>query len=314
MAADAPRYRLVVSDIDGTLLDSSSRVRATVLDAIRRARKAGIVVTLATGRRYATTRPILEQLGLPADDTSSANGRHKLDGPLLAPVILQTGALVVSADGRQVLYRNPLPRHDARRAIAALVQRGLQPIVYEDRVIDQRLLSGPPDRDSRAARQYLSGNPQLVERRPYDRLIVDGDPLQLAVIGDRQPLAEAIPFLTMAHCRTILSYSANLDSYFMEVFHKSCTKGNATAFLARRLGLDLDQVVCIGDNWNDVEMLAMAGCGVAVANAAPGIAPYARRLAPRNDEDAVAVIVDQILAGDEPGLPNPEYDPGLRLA
>lgn len=311
MAADRPRYRLVVSDIDGTLLDSSSRLRATVFDAVARARRAGIYVTVATGRRYATTAPIVEQLGLLAHDSTSTAGAPA-NGAARVPVILQTGALVVAADGNTVHYRNPLPHADARRAATVLIERGLQPIVYEDRVHEQRLITGPPERDSRAARQYLSGNPELVERRPYAALIPAHDPLELAVIGDREPLAAAIPFLALAHCRTILSYSANLDSYFMEVFHESCTKGNATAFLAHRLGVDLAQVVCIGDNWNDVEMLAMAGCGVAVANAAPGIAPYARRLAPANDQDAVATVLEQILAGEEPGAPNPAYDPSLR--
>lgn len=299
MAADGPGYRLVVADIDGTLLDSSAKLRASVVRAIARARDAGIAFTVATGRRYITAVPILEQLGLLPDDTA-------------APIILQTGALIVSADGDRVLYRNPLPRTAARRAIAALVALGLQPIVYEDRVHEQHLFTGPLEHDSRAARQYLSGNPHLVERRRYTKLLDGQDPLQLAVIGDRGPLDVAIPHLTMARCRTILSYSANLDSYFMEVFHHSCTKGNATAFLAHRLGLAMQQVVCIGDNWNDVEMLAMAGCGLAVANAAEGIAPYARRLAPRNDDDAVAVILDQILAGEEPGVANPDYDPTLR--
>jgi Cof subfamily protein (haloacid dehalogenase superfamily) len=312
MATDRVRYRLVVSDIDGTLLDSSSRLRTAVSAAIARARQAGVYVTVATGRRYATTVPILEQLGLPAHDVTSTPRAALSNGAALPPVILQTGALVVTADGSDVLYRNPLPHADARSAATILIQRGLQPIVYEDRIHQQRLITGPPERDTRAARQYLSGNPELVERRPYDALIPEHDPLQLAVIGDREPLAAAIPFLALAHCRTILSYSANLDSYFMEVFHESCTKGNATAFLARRLGLDLEQVVCIGDNWNDVEMLAMAGCGLAVSNAAPGIAPYARRLAPSHDQDAVATILDQILAGEEPGAPNPLYDPTLR--
>ncbi|HWE62399.1 MAG TPA: HAD family hydrolase [Chloroflexota bacterium] len=313
MPADAPRYRMVVADIDGTLLDSSAKITPRVAAAIERARRAGLYFTLATGRRYVTTKPILEQVALPADEImSTAERSPSHDLRALPPVILQTGAMVVSADGDEVLFRNPLPRADARRALVVLVTLGLQPIAYEDRVHEQRLFSGPAERDTRGARQYLSGNPHLVMRRPYEDLLPEGDPLQLAVIGDREPLDAAIPYLTMARCRTILSYSANLDSYFMEVFHKTCNKGHATELLARRLGFGMDQVVCMGDNWNDVEMLAMAGCGLAVGNAAPGIAPHARRLAPSNDEHAVAVILDQILAGEEPGVPNPAYDVSLR--
>lgn len=302
MAADH-RYRMVVADIDGTLLDSTGTLRPTVRDAVTRARRSGIVFTLATGRRYITTRPVLEALGL--DDHKRGHG------PTLPPVVLQTGALTTDASGLEVLYRDPVPLEDARRAIRILIDHDLQPIVYQNQVSEQRLFTGPADRDSRGARQYLSGNPHLVERRPYGELIVDEDPLQLAVIGDREPLEAAMPQLILAQCRTILSYSDTLDSYFMEVFHRTCNKGRATARVARDFGFTMADVVCVGDNWNDIEMLAMAGCGVAVANATHGVEPYARRRSPSNDEDAVAVLLDQVLAGDEPGVPNPLYQPAL---
>ena len=58
-------------------------------------------------------------------------------------------------------------------------------------------------------------------------------------------------------------------------FHHTCNKGQAIAHLAGQLGMEMSQTVCIGDNRNDVETLAMANCGFAVANGAPGVAPYA---------------------------------------
>ena len=299
-------YRMVVADIDGTLLDSTATLRPRVRAAIERARRAGIVFTVATGRRYLTTMPVLESLAEPhgvpslhAQDGERQTLRGVADLP---PVVLQAGAMVVSADGRQILYRDPMPGEDARRAIGALVKLGLQPIVYEDQVLEQRLATGPTQFDSAGARRYFEGNRGLTLRLPYEELATGADPLQLAVIGERGPLEAAVPLLELAHCRTIISYSEGLDSYFMEVFHHTCNKGKAVAHLAGQLGLEMAQTVCIGDNWNDVEMLAMAGCGLAVANAAPGIAPYARRLAPSNDEDAVGVIIEQILAGEEPGV------------
>jgi len=230
---------------------------------------------VATGRRYLTTLPVLESLAEPhgvpslhAQDGERQTLRGVADLP---PVVLQAGAMVVSADGRQILYRDPMPGEDARRAIAALVGLGLQPIVYEDQVLEQRLATGPSEFDSAGARRYFEGNRGLMLRLAYEELATGADPLQLAVIGERGPLEAAVPLLELAHCRTIISYSEGLDSYFMEVFHHTCNKGQAVAHLAGQLGLEMAQTVCIGDNWNDVEMLAMAGCGLAVANAAPGI-------------------------------------------
>ena len=311
-------YRLIVSDIDGTLLDSGSVLRPSVIAAIDTARQAGLIFTLATGRRYATTVQILQALGLthgervPGEDVISVDGMQ-VTPSTLPPVVLQTGAVVATADGRQVLYRNPMPRADAMRAIQILVRLGLQPILYEDTVHEQRLFTGPAAFDTPAGHRYLAGSPHLVVRCPYQQLVADSDPLQIAVIGDRDPLEAAIPHLRLAHCRTIISYSGNLDSYFMEVFHKNCDKGRAAAQLASHLGLTLEQTVSIGDNWNDIEMLGMAGCGVVVANADPGVIPYARRVTLSNDEDAVAAVLHQIVAGEEPGIANPRYDPALRI-
>jgi hydroxymethylpyrimidine pyrophosphatase-like HAD family hydrolase len=315
-AAGEPHYLLVVSDIDSTLLDSTSTVRPSVLAAIEEARQAGITFTVATGRRYSTTVPLLHALGLlplqaDPDAPLALHGGPEMQGNGIVPVVLQTGALVVSADGEDVLWRHPVPRPQACRAVEVLVGLGLQPIVYEDRVHEQRLFAGPEEYDSPGARKYLTANPHTVERRAFEALVDGAAPLQLAVIGDREPLEAATTLLQMADCRTLISYSVNLDSYFMEVFHQHCDKWRGAERVARHLGIEPHRTVCIGDNWNDVEMLANAGCGIAVANAADGVLPYARRLAPSNDEDAVAVILRQILDGQEPGVPNERYNPAL---
>jgi hydroxymethylpyrimidine pyrophosphatase-like HAD family hydrolase len=314
--ADGLRYRLVVSDIDCTLLDSTSTLRPAVLAAIEEAREAGIVFTVATGRRYSTTLPLLQAMGLVPlesrrDRPMALHGGREVSPAVAQYVVLQTGAMVVSADGGDVLWRHPVPREGALRAIEILVKLGLQPIVYEDRVLEQRLFAGPEEHDSPGARTYLTANPHTVERRPFDTLVGDKAPLQLAVIDGRAPLEAAVPLLKLAHCRTIISYSMNLDSYFMEVFHQDCNKWQGAERVARHFGIDPKETVCVGDNWNDVEMLANAGCGVAVANAAEGIRKYARRIARSNDEDAVAQILLQIMAGEEPGAPNEDYDPAL---
>jgi Cof subfamily protein (haloacid dehalogenase superfamily) len=309
---DARRYRMVVSDIDGTLLTSDSILPEEVRVAVAQARKAGIIFTVATGRRFTTTEKILRDLSLfgsitPSGAQSASQHELALQSP---PVILQTGAIVVGADGADVLFRDPLSAASARRALRILVDAGLQPIAYEDRIFEQRLMTGPSEFDSRAASEYLSSNPHLVIRMSYDQLINNTSPIQIAVIDQRERLNLILPFLNLVDCRSLLSYSGNLDSCFMEVFHKGCSKGRAVEKVANHFGFTLDETVCIGDNWNDLEMLKMAGCGIVVANAEEGVAPFARRLTVSNDEHAVAVILNQIMLGGEPGFDNPAYVPG----
>jgi 5-amino-6-(5-phospho-D-ribitylamino)uracil phosphatase len=306
------RYRLVLSDIDGTLLDSTSTLRPTVVAAVRAAREAGIIFTLATGRRYSTTERILHALGLLDDaggSESDDNNRALPDHVLAPPVVLNGGAVVVSTDASEVLFRNPLARESALKCAAILAEMGLQPILYDDEVSRQGLRTGPEHFDNPPTRRYLANHPHVVQRQPYSEWTLERDPLQLAVIGPLPALQEAATRLILAGSRVITSHSPTLDSYFMEVFHEECSKASASEYVAELLGLTMAETVCIGDNWNDLEMLTHAGCGVAVGNADPGVLPVARRVTVSNDEDAVAVVLGQIIAGIEPGIPNPLYEP-----
>lgn len=307
------KYRLVISDIDGTLLDSTSTLRPSVIAAVQAAREAGIIFTLATGRRYVTTEPILRELGLL---DASGGAAPDLGDPatlessvILPPVTLNGGAVVATTDGTKVLFRNPLARECALQAAQILVGLGLQPILYEDEVNEQRLYTGPACFDNPATSRYLANHPHVVLRQQYDAWALDRDPLQLAVIGPLAALQDAASQLALVGSRVITSHSPSLDAYFMEMFHHACDKASASEQVASLLGLTMAETVCIGDNWNDLEMLTHAGCGIAVGNADPGVLPVARRVTVTNDEDAVAVVLREILAGREPGRPNPLYEP-----
>ena len=301
---------MLVSDIDGTLLSSRSELSPAVQAAVRRARQAGIIVTIATGRRFATAEQLLRDLDLYGPlrpkPIRSAPVEAALQSP---PIVLETGAIVSSADGRDVLYRDPLPLAGGRQALRILVEAGLQPVAYEDRVIEQRLYTGPAEYDSPSAAQFLSRNPELVIRMPYERLVTEVEAMHIVVVDMYARVEPVLSRIELADCRTLISYSPNLDSCFLEVFHGDCSKGRAVEWLASYFGFGLEDVVCIGDNWNDVEMLSMAGCGITVANAEPGVLPYGRRTTVSNDEGAVAVVLRQMIDGEEPGLPNPAYVP-----
>ncbi|HKO24531.1 MAG TPA: HAD-IIB family hydrolase, partial [Chloroflexota bacterium] len=234
-------------------------------------------ITLATGRRLATVRPQLVELGI------------------TLPVILQSGAQIVDPASGAVLYCNPLPQDEVATAVRLTVAEGLQPILYENSALVQHLLTGPDAYDSPAMRRYTGARPDLVRRLPYDELAQVADPLELATIDDLPKLKPLAGRLLLAQCRTLISYSAALDSYFLEVFHASCSKGEALCHLTGLLGLAMSAVVAVGDNYNDREMLEVAGLGVAMANAEPEILAVADHVTGSNDEDGIATLVDELL-------------------
>jgi Cof subfamily protein (haloacid dehalogenase superfamily) len=234
-------------------------------------------VTLATGRRLSTARAQIAALGI------------------TLPVVLQTGAQIVDPTTGQLLYCNPVPRADAAAAVRLLVAQRLQPILYENTVRDQHLFIGPPEYDSPALRLYIAERPDLVRRLGYDDLVQVDAPLELAAIDALEALEPAAAQVTSVHCRTLLSYSPRLDAYFLEILHASCSKGDALQRVAQRLGIAMSEVIAVGDNYNDREMLQMAGLGVAMANAEPEILALADHVTASNDEDGIAHLVDQLL-------------------
>src|SRR5947209_7429046 len=125
-------YKLLALDMDGTLLTSRGDISPRTQAALRRAATAGIGVTLATGRRFATVKAQIAALGI------------------TLPVILQTGAQIVEPATGRLLYCNPLSGSDVAVAVDLLLAGGLQPILYENSVLDQRLCTGPAERDTRA--------------------------------------------------------------------------------------------------------------------------------------------------------------------
>lgn len=271
------RYKLLVLDVDGTLLTSQAQIAPRTRAALDRAREAGVAITLATGRRLATVRPQLAELDI------------------TLPVILQSGAQIVDPTSGEVLYCNPLPRDEVATAVRLTVAAGLQPILYENSALAQHLLTGPAAHDSPAMRRYAMARPDLVRRLSYDELAQLEDSLELAIIDDLQKVKPLAGRLSLAHGRTLISYSAALDSYFLEVFHVTCSKGEALRHLTGHLGLAMSEVVAVGDNYNDREMLEVAGLGVAVANAEPEILAIADRVTGSNDEDGIATLVDALL-------------------
>jgi len=265
--------RLLALDVDGTLLSSHGTILPATLEALGRARARGLIITLATGRRLSTAHAYIDALGV------------------TVPVILQSGAHIVDPRSGDILYSNPLPPDVLGRVVPLFVAEGVQPILYEDRAVDQRLLTGPVGRDSAAMRPYLAARPDLVRRLPYDELARVGSVLECAAI-DALPIVERVAArLELEGCRALVSYSAALDGYFLEVFRATCSKGDALQRLAALLGVAMADVVAVGDNYNDREMLQAAGLGVAMANAEPEIRAVADRIIPSNDEDGIAALL-----------------------
>lgn len=240
------RYRLVVADVDGTLVEKGGDVPAAVRAAVRAYRARGGVFTLATGRPVAGARHYVEQLGLDA------------------PVIVFNGAAVYDFGAERVLRSRHLPRALARRALTLARAYPVDPFLYDGSEVLVGALSA-------RVRAYMRKD--RLRCRPVGDLAAYLDrtgiePPKLLFFGAVEASLELMERLRAEGWPVNCVQS---DTDFVELLPEGVSKGEALAWLAAHLGVPLAEVMAIGDHHNDLELLRRAGLGVAVANAAPEV-------------------------------------------
>lgn len=242
-------YRLVAIDLDGTLLDRQLNLSPGVVSAFARARAAGAFVTMATGRMFSSALPFARQLGI--------------EGFLIA----FQGALIKHTVSGQVLYSNPMPLALARRAISLAQELGLHVNCHVNETILVRELR--PEAEQYAAH---SGRPVTVVGDLLAALVEP--PFKILVISEDLVTLGKLKAQLVAQCPDL--HPAYSLPTFLEVMPVTVNKGRALQVLAQHLGIPSDQVMAVGDSFNDLEMLDYAGLSVVMGDAAPEVKARAR--------------------------------------
>ncbi|MDD2421257.1 MAG: Cof-type HAD-IIB family hydrolase [Heliobacteriaceae bacterium] len=259
--------RLVAIDLDDTLLTPELTITPAVQAAVQAAIRRGVVVTLATGRMYRSALPFACRLGLDQ------------------PLIVYQGALLKHAKTGEVLWHRPLPGELAGEVVEFLRAANLHVNIYQD---DHLYMTqfGSAGRDYvRLARVPVS----LV--RDYQPLLAAGQVTKVVGIGDPAVLADLVGDARKRWGEDL--FVTRSKPQYLEFMHRNAGKGPALAFLAGRLGIKRAETLAIGDSYNDLDLLAYAGLGVAMGNAPAEVKAAAHWVAPTNREDGVAVTLRQ---------------------
>jgi len=270
--------RLIALDIDGTLLDSRWQVSEANRQAIAEATRRGIEVALVTGRRYDFAMPVA----------------RKLDGPLT--MIVNNGALIRSEEGRTHLC-HLLPRDTARRVLHLTKPWREGAAVIFDRPLENQLMLETLDPDDSLRYAYYSRNKEFIGlAKPLERCLTE-DPIQVMLSAKVAPMREAEAALRGAPFRdefkvAVTRYESK-DFSMIDVINPVCSKGSSLAEWAAVRGLRRDEVMAIGDNHNDLEMLTFAGIAVVMGNSVPELKAYGWHETGTNDESGVALAIEQ---------------------
>jgi Cof subfamily protein (haloacid dehalogenase superfamily) len=242
-------------------------LRPRTLRALERARDAGLHVIVVTGRMAQSVRRFLEPAHLPD------------------PFICYQGAVVADADGTW-LRHVPIPLDLAREAIAAVEDEGYGPNVYVD---DELYVAN----ETQAARDYAEFQHLVIHEVGDVRAWLREPPTKLVCVGEPRALDELERRMKERFDGRM--YISKSLPYFLEFAAPGVTKAAGLDFLAGRMGFTPEETIAFGDGENDVELVAWAGYGIAVANAHERVKAVADWVCPSAEEEGVAQVLEALL-------------------
>lgn len=281
--------RLIALDLDGTLLDSRGRVGARNRAAIDEARARGVGVALVTGRRFRDARPLALELGLDV------------------PVIAHNGALTKHAHSLETVAAVLMPVEAARAVVRVGREHGADALVSDDHVGAGLLVYDHISPGNTALAKYIEWSRRVVGEEAAAAIrrvgsleaYLDHDPLHIAFSGGcaaMERLSEVFKEALGGAVRLLLTLYPKMDFALLDVLHPEASKGAGLAAVAAEQGLTRDEVMAVGDNFNDLEMLEWAGTGVLMGNAAPGLHATGRfHATATNDDDGVAEAIGKFV-------------------
>jgi len=277
---DPTPYRLLVLDIDGTLVAGDKVVPPGVVRAITAAQARGVRVCLATGRRPESTRRFVDTVG--ADP----------------PTIAYNGGLIYDFPAGRALWSRPLPLGTARRVLPVLRRfPETSPLVYIfNKVFAERRT---PFVDLYAGRDRLA-----VDSAPDFARLLTAPPMKFLIVGHRPDLERLSRALADLPGPPINQVFSQQD--YLEILPPGVSKGVALREMCRIVRIPVARAVAVGDAMNDLTMVQTAGLGVAVEGSPPELLEAAGMTCPPPEQEGVRVLIERLfLTRDRAGAGGP---------
>jgi len=271
---------LIAADIDGTLLNPEFRISDLDLGALRRAHDAGIEVVLVTGRRHTFALPIAQMLGFDIW------------------VISSNGAITRSLAG-ETFHRDMLPLDTCRKLVLGMREFRGNTVLTFDTEAKGAIVIERMDELSASIQRWLEKNLNFIDFViPIEGALVT-DPVQAMFCGPiprMHKVLSEIDGLSLDVTVLRTEYPVR-DLSIVDVLNGGCSKGHALERWATHRGIPREEVMAIGDNYNDIEMLAFAGYPFIMGNASEELRGRGWNITLANDQNGVAAAIEQVLDG-----------------
>lgn len=275
----AGQIRLLVLDLDGTTVGISNQIQPEVKQAIAAAQASGVQVAIATGRMFC----------------SAVRFHQEIASAL--PLLAYQGALIQNPATQQLYRHWTVPQTAARQLLDHFEQPDLHDRLSVHFYLNDRLY----------VRELTPGSIAYGERSGVEpipvgdlRQLLTTDPLAeptkvLALVQEPQLVDQLLTSLRQQYTPAELYFTKSVATFF-EATHPQVNKGIAVKYLAEEiLGLQPENVMAIGDNFNDLEMIEYAGVGIAMGNAPPPVKAAANWIAPDVEVHGVATAIERFI-------------------
>ncbi|GAA0123373.1 MAG: HAD family phosphatase [Clostridium argentinense] len=271
------KYKLICTDMDGTLLNSVKEVSKGNLEAIKKAHDKGVKIAICTGRIFTSAKYYGELIGIKA------------------PIIASNGAYIREKDENNVIYKCILEKDNCFEILEIFEKYNLIPHFYTE----DSIYAGET---SYVFEFYSTLNKTVPD--DFQIKIKKVDDWEEIFIENEFDILKAVAFdedvekikKVKEEIRALGKYEvvSSLHNNF-EVMNKNVSKGRAVEMLASYYNLSKDEVITIGDNENDLSMIEYAGLGVAMGNGEKIVKDKAEYITSTNDEDGVKEVIEKFI-------------------
>ncbi|WP_239615292.1 Cof-type HAD-IIB family hydrolase [Cohnella mopanensis] len=258
------KFRMIALDVDGTLLNDHHEVTPRVRQAVRAAAEQGLEIVLCTGRGSSSALPVLQQLGLKGT------------------MITHNGASIVDSETREIIYETKIEHDLVQRYVTFCRERGIH---FDMNTAFDLYVEGMSEEAKEMYSKMLA--------KPIMRSSSDAYPeslLKMSIFASKLVM-DAVEEEWKSWQHDLQSIRSG--DYFIDVQHLEASKGKALEQLASMRGIPRDQILAMGNYYNDTGMIEYAGWGVAMDNSPTEVKAIADEVTVSNNEDGVALVIEQ---------------------
>lgn len=269
------KYKLIVTDMDGTLLNSKGQVSDENKNVLKELNKKGIHVAIATGRIYTTVRVYAKHLGI------------------VTPIICSNGSIVKNLEDNSIVYSNPLPIEYCNSLLDICKKNNINFYYFsEDTMYGEKL-------EGRLLYYSEWGKTLKEEERIHVKVVKDSRDIfksdiiyKFGLQSDNDDILKSVA----KEINSIMDVETHKSlANMLDIMNKDASKGKAIEKLAKSLGVKREEVLAIGDNENDMSMLEYAGLGIAMGNAEDKVKDIADFVTDSNDNNGVAKAINKFV-------------------